>query len=79
MTISFSFLKDAINAYREQQRLNKCRNNEVSAATKPTNAIIYIKDPNNKSSDVQYVSLLTKLLIILNIIKKNLRTDGCLC
>ncbi len=42
--------------YREQQRLNKCRNTDTTTAAKPTNAVIYIKDPNNKSSDVQYVS-----------------------
>jgi hypothetical protein len=35
--------------------MNKCRNNENPTASKHKNAVIYIKDPNNKSSDIQYV------------------------
>lgn len=53
--LKFEFDLDAIGVYREQQRLNKCRNTDTTTAAKPTNAVIYIKDPNNKSSDVQYM------------------------
>jgi uncharacterized Zn-finger protein len=56
--LKFEFNLDAINLYKEQQRLNKLNKNHESYQSQapPTNAVIYIKDPKDKNSDIQHVS-----------------------
>lgn len=57
--LKFEFNLDAINLYKEQQRLNKMNknNNSHQSQVAPNNAVIYIKDPKDKNSDIQHVSL----------------------
>ena len=59
-------LLDAINVYKEKNRILKANGNksnlsslnQTSFINTPTtsNTVIYIKDPNNKNSEIQHVS-----------------------